>query len=219
MLPPALRRDVRHRPLQELQQGLLNTLSGDIAGDGGILALSCDLVDFVDVDDAALGAFDVKFGSLQELDNDVFHILADIAGFGQCRGIRNGEGNVQHFRHGLGKERFAAAGGSDQQDVALLKLDVVLHTVKNPLVVIVHRHREDLFRAVLADHILIQICFDLYRLRKAVKCHRESVVTGHRFGVNPVPDDAHAHPDAVVTDIAAVSRDQPVDLSLRFPAE
>jgi len=49
-------------------------------GDGGILVLAADLVDFVDVDDALLGAIHVAVGGLQQLEDDVFHILAHIAG-------------------------------------------------------------------------------------------------------------------------------------------
>jgi len=55
MLASALRRNIRDRALDDLQQRLLHALAGDVARNGGILALAGDLVDLVNVDDAALG--------------------------------------------------------------------------------------------------------------------------------------------------------------------
>src|SRR5260370_13367599 len=46
-------------------------------------SLAGNLVDFVDIDDAALGALDIVVGRLQKLLNNVLNILADIAGFGE----------------------------------------------------------------------------------------------------------------------------------------
>src|SRR5580700_4913094 len=54
---PALRRDVGDRAFQHLQQRLLNAFAAHVAGDGDVLAGFADLVDFVDVDDPALGGF------------------------------------------------------------------------------------------------------------------------------------------------------------------
>src|SRR5690606_13262277 len=59
VLPAALGRHVGDRALHDLEQRLLNTLAGDVAGDRGVLCLARDLVDLVDVDDAALGPGDV----------------------------------------------------------------------------------------------------------------------------------------------------------------
>ena len=41
-----------------------------------------DLVDLVDVDDARLGLLDVVVGCLDELQQDVLDVFADVAGFG-----------------------------------------------------------------------------------------------------------------------------------------
>ena len=54
MLAAALRRNIRDRAFQNLQQRLLHTFARNIARDGWILVLAADLVDFVDVDDAGL---------------------------------------------------------------------------------------------------------------------------------------------------------------------
>src|SRR4029453_2802740 len=51
MLAAALGWDVRDRALEDLEQGLLDALTGNVSGDRGILGLPRDLVDFVNVDD------------------------------------------------------------------------------------------------------------------------------------------------------------------------
>ncbi len=43
ILPPALLRDVHNRALDELEQGLLHPLTGNIAGDADVLALATNL--------------------------------------------------------------------------------------------------------------------------------------------------------------------------------
>jgi len=53
-------------------------------GDRGVVGLAADLVDLVDVDDAALGPLDIVVGRLQQLEDDVLDVLADIAGFGEA---------------------------------------------------------------------------------------------------------------------------------------
>src|SRR5690606_34324537 len=54
VLAATLRRHGGDRAFHDLQQRLLNALARNIAGDGGVVRLAADLVDFVDVDDAAL---------------------------------------------------------------------------------------------------------------------------------------------------------------------
>src|SRR5690606_41520637 len=58
VLAPALRRYRRDRSLDQLQQRLLHAFAGDVAGDRRVVRLARDLVDFVDVDDAALRLVD-----------------------------------------------------------------------------------------------------------------------------------------------------------------
>ena len=73
----------------------------------GLSDLRRNLVDFVDVDDAALGALDIVVGRLQQLQDDVLHVLADIAGFGQRGGVGHGEGHVEDARQRLRQQRLA----------------------------------------------------------------------------------------------------------------
>src|SRR5204863_2615382 len=80
----ALRRDVRDGPLEDLQERLLDALTGDVARDRRVVALARDLVDLVDVDDPALRAVEVEVGRLDEPEKDVLDILADVARLGEA---------------------------------------------------------------------------------------------------------------------------------------
>ena len=55
MLAAALGRNARCCAFHKLQQSLLNALAAHVAGDGWVFRLAADLVDFVDIDDPALG--------------------------------------------------------------------------------------------------------------------------------------------------------------------
>jgi hypothetical protein len=83
VLPAALRRDVGDRALEDLQERLLDALTGDVPGDRGVVGLAGDLVDLVDIDDPALGPGDVEVGGLDQPQQDVLDVLADVAGLGQ----------------------------------------------------------------------------------------------------------------------------------------
>ena len=112
--------------LDQLQQRLLHALAGYVAGNRGVVALARDLVDLVDVDDAGLRLFDVVVALLQQLLDDVLDILADVTGFGQRGRVGDRERHVEQPRQGLGEQGLARAGRTDQQDVGLGQLDVVL---------------------------------------------------------------------------------------------
>ena len=113
----SLGRHVGDRALQHLQQGLLYPFAGHIAGDRGVFTLASNLVDLIDVDDAALGLFHIQVGLLQQPQQDVLHVFTHIASFGEGGGVSDGEGHIQHFGQGLGQQGLAATRGPDQQDV------------------------------------------------------------------------------------------------------
>ena len=123
MLAAALRGHGGLGALEDLQQRLLHTLAGDVAGDRRVLALAGDLVDLVDVDDAGLGALDVVVGGLDQLEQNVLDVLADIAGLGQRGGIGDGERHVEHLGQRLRQVGLTAAGGAEHQDVGLGQFD------------------------------------------------------------------------------------------------
>src|SRR5208282_3171624 len=143
MLAAALRRHARDRALHDLEQRLLHALARHVAGNRGVVGLARYLVDFVDIDDAALRALDIVVRGLQQLQNDVLDVLADVARFGQRRRVGHGEGHVEDARQRLRQEGLARPGRPDQQDIRLRQFDVVvLALVIEPLVVIVDSDRE-----------------------------------------------------------------------------
>jgi septum formation inhibitor-activating ATPase MinD len=86
---------------------LLHALARHVARDGRVVALTRDLVDLIDVDDAGLRLLDVVVALLQQLLNDVLDIFADVARLGQRGRIRDGERHIQQTRQGLGQQRLA----------------------------------------------------------------------------------------------------------------
>ena len=99
-----------------------------------VVGLAGDLVDLVDVDDAGLGA-GTSPADLDQAEQDVLDILADVAGFGQRGGVGDREGNIEQLGERLGQQRLAAAGRADEQDVALLELDVIIAVVIEPALI------------------------------------------------------------------------------------
>ena len=163
MLASALGRHVGDSAFDELEQRLLHPFARDVAGDGRAVTLAADLIDLVDIDDAAFGAFDVVIRCLEQLEDDVFHILSDIPGFGERRRIGEGEGDVQILGQGLGQQRFPGARRAHHQDVAFLEFHVVdvLFLGRDAFVVIMDRHGENFFGPFLSDDVLIEVMLDL----------------------------------------------------------
>ena len=87
----ALRRDVGHSAFENLQQRLLDALPGHVTGDGRVLVFAADLVNLVNVDDALLALLYISPGRLQQFEDNVFHVLADIPCFGEGRGVDDGK--------------------------------------------------------------------------------------------------------------------------------
>ena len=171
VLAAALRRHVGDRAFEDLQQRLLDAFARDVAGDRRVLVLAADLVDLVDVDDALLALLDVAAGGLQQLEDDVLDVLADIARLGERGGVDDREGHRQQLGERLREQRLAGAGGADQQDVRFRELDVVaaarLLLDLDPLVVVVDRDGELLLGPFLADDVLVEELLDLLRRRAA----------------------------------------------------
>src|SRR5690606_22361459 len=144
MLAAALRRHGGDRSLDQLEQRLLHAFARDVARDRRVVALTRDLVDLVDIDDARLRLLDVVLALLQELLDDVLDVLADITRFGQRRRVGDGERHVQQTRERLREQRLAAPRRTDQQNVALRELDFLLVLVAlarlQPLVMVVNRN-------------------------------------------------------------------------------
>ena len=80
VLAPALRRYGCHRAFNQFQQSLLHALAGHIAGNRGIVALTGNLVDFININNPLLRLFHIEIAVTQELGNNLFHVFAHIAG-------------------------------------------------------------------------------------------------------------------------------------------
>ena len=217
VLAAALRRHVGDRAFEDLEQRLLHAFARDVARDRRVLVLAADLVDFVDVDDALLALLDVAAGRLQQLEDDVLDVLADVAGLGQRRRVDDREGDREQLGQRLREQRLAGAGRADQQDVRLGELDVVaaarLLLDLDALVVVVDRDGELLLGLFLADDVLVEELLDFlrHRQRRAGAAARlELVVVG---------DDVVADLDALVADEDRRARDQLADVVLILVAE
>ena len=170
MLAAALRRHIGNSSFEDLQQGLLDTFAGDIAGDGDVFGLAGDFVDFVDVDDADLSPFQIIVCRLIEAEQDIFHVIAHITGFGNGGGVANGKGNIKQSCKGLGQQGFSAAGRTEEQNVAFVEFHIVKEILVGigmdsrlsleTLVVVVDRNRENAFCVILTDDIIIEDLFD-----------------------------------------------------------
>ena len=212
MLAPALGRHGGHRALHDLQERLLHALARDVPGDRGVVGLARDLVDLVNIDDAALGPLDIVFRRLEQLEDDVLDILAHIAGFGQRRRVGHGERHVEDPSQRLRQQRLAAASGADQHDVRLGQFDIRLTRMVEALVVIMDGHREDALGVLLTDHVIVQHLADLARGRRSVG----GLEAG---GLRLLADDVHAEFDAFVADEHRGPGDQLAHLVLGLSAE
>ena len=158
---------------------------------------------------------DVEVGGLDQAQQDVLDVLADVARLGQRGRVRDAERDVEDPRERLRQQRLAGAGRADEQDVRLLELDVVDRVAGvDPLVVVVDGDREDLLGLLLADDVLVERSLDLRRVRE---------LGGLRLGARRLEhlllDDLLAEVDALVADVDALARDELADLLLALAAE
>ncbi len=221
VLAPALRRHRGGRALEDLQQRLLDALAGDVARDRRVLGLAGDLVDLVDVDDPGLGLLDVVVGRLDQLEEDVLDVLADVAGLGERGRVGDRERDVEDPRQGLREQRLAAAGRAEQQDVRLLRAR------RRPCVLA--RLAESSARACSGcrpppTSVFLACSWPMtYSLRNVVDlaCGFGELVEVERSAAlaELLLDDLVAEIDALVADVDAGAGDQLLDLPLRLAAE
>ena len=182
MLAAASGRNAGHRALKNLKQRLLNALARDIAGNGEVLGLAGDLVDLVHVDNAHLSALNIAIGSIDELEQDVLHVLANVAGLGKRSGVGDGKRHLEDARERLGQQGLTGTGGTEQQDVGLGELYLVHIVVElrahvvvkgrhrgaaldHATIVVVHGHRHGALGVLLAHNIGRKLVIDLVRRR------------------------------------------------------
>src|SRR5262249_49227397 len=189
MLASTLRGHRRGGAFHDFEQRLLYALARDVAGDRGVV------------------------GGLQQLEDDVLDVLADVAGFGERGRIRHGEGHVEDARERLRQQRLAGASRADQEDVRLRELDVVvLGLVVETLVVIMDRDREHFLGVILTDDIVVKNFAYLLGGRNAI-------ARLHQRGLVLLVDDVHAQFDALVADDYGRAGDELAHLVLALAAK
>ena len=165
MLPPTLGRNARHSAFQNLQECLLHTLAGYIPGNRRILRLPCNLIYLIHIDDTHLGTLNIAVCSLDDFQQDIFHILAYIPGFCQRCGVCNRERHIYDTCQRLRQQRLPASGRAEHQYVALLQLNAHIPRRKYPLVVVVDRNGQNFLGLLLSNHILIQKFLHFFRFQ------------------------------------------------------
>ena len=176
MLTAAVGRHVADSPLNDFQQCLLNALAADIAGDGGVLAFAGDLVDLVHIDDADFGLGDVEICRLDQLEQDILHVLAHVASLSQGGGVGNSKRHVEHLGQSLGQQGLAGTGGTQHQHVRFLQLHAGLLAGEDALVVVVHGDCQHTLGIVLPDDVLIQPSLDLGGSKDIDACERVGII-------------------------------------------
>src|SRR5258705_3769495 len=96
VLATALGRNGGDGALDDLEQCLLHSFTRHVAGYARVLRFPRDLVDFVDVDDSALALGDVEITGLEEANQNVLDVFADVAGFRESGSVRDGERRVEN---------------------------------------------------------------------------------------------------------------------------
>ena len=192
---------------------MLDPFAGDVAGDRRVVALATDLVDFVDIDNAALSLFFVVPRSLVELENDVLDILAHIASLGEGGGVGDGEGDREQLGECLRQQSLTGAGRPDQHDVGLMQLDIGLCLVGkvDALVVVVDRDRQLLLRLFLANHVFVEQSLDFFGFgQRRILLLLQHPVLG---------DDVEADVNTLIADEDRGASDELFHLSLALIAE
>src|SRR5665213_3456062 len=154
--------DRSHSALDDLEERLLDTFAGNVTRDARILGLAGNLVDLVDIDDSALAIIDIEVAGLEQPDEDVFDVLTDITRFGQCCSVCDCERYIEYSREGAREQSLACSSRSDEEDVGLVQLDIIIlyRSGVDALVMVVHRYGEGLFGLLLPDHILVEDVLD-----------------------------------------------------------
>ena len=109
---------------------------------------------------------------LEEAEKNVFDVFSNIARLGEGRGIGDGKRHVEHSSEGSRDQRFSGASGAEEQDVALLDLDIIelahggrCRVPEDAFVVVVNGNRDDPLGFGLANHVVVEKLFDFLRRR------------------------------------------------------
>ena len=145
-------------------------LARHVTGDGWIVRLTRNFVDFIDKNDTFLGFLHIVIRLLQEACEQTLHVLTHITRFGQHRSIHDGERHLEEFSNRACKEGLARTCGADENDVGFLNLHSTLFTgLQDTFIVVIYRHRQIAFGIVLTDDILVKESLNLSWLGQRFK--------------------------------------------------
>ena len=146
--------------LHQLEQGGLYALAAHVAA-AVLLGGGGDLVNFVDVNDPILGAFDIAVGLPHEVADEILDIAADVAGLGKLGGIGLDERHTDQLGDAANEVRFPDAGWPHQHDVLLgvVALFFPVERLAHGVVVVAQRHAQHLLGFVLLDDIAVEMGF------------------------------------------------------------
>ena len=124
MFTAALRRNIARAAFEDFQKRLLNSLAGNVAGDGNVVSLTTDLIDLVDVNNADLGPLHIVIRILQQAQNDVLDIFSDITSLSQRRRIGDAKRYIENLRQRFSQQCLARARGPDEENITLFNLNL-----------------------------------------------------------------------------------------------
>ena len=117
VLASALRRHRGNSSFDDLQKSLLHAFTGNVTRDGSVLSLTSDLVDLIDVDDAALCLLNISAGFLNQAKQNIFNIFTDVTGLGQSCRINDCERHIQQTRQATSQVSFTRTRRTEKQDI------------------------------------------------------------------------------------------------------
>ena len=163
-----------------------------------------------------LRALNIVIRRLDQPQEDIFYILADIARLCERCRIRNGKRHVKNPGQRLRKHRFANACGAQEQNIALLDFHIRTLAEINAFIVVINSHAQRDFCLLLPDHIFVELIFQLLRRGKGkIRVVPPTVAVRAVLILNDLPAKLHT----LVADENARPCDQRIHLILRFIAE
>jgi hypothetical protein len=124
VLPSTLGRYIHCGTLEQLQQGLLYTFTTHIPRDRGIIGLTGDLVNLIDVYNASLCSFGIVISRLEQAGKDTFNIFTNVAGLRQYGCISDTEWHLKNLGQCACEICLTRSGFTSHDDVGFFNLDI-----------------------------------------------------------------------------------------------
>ncbi len=82
---------------------MLNAFARNVSRNRDVVSLTADLVDLIDINDADFGALHIVIRILQQAQNDILDVFADVAGLRERGCIRNAKRYIENLRQRFGQ--------------------------------------------------------------------------------------------------------------------